>query len=584
VLHLLVSHEMPRKVTRCGLFSVPWGVACVLLLTTFLQQAACARPEPGTGTAVARSELHSGNEHDVVVFTPDGGRHAEHSKGEEVHEDGLSAHQAAASGRPVRRKLINLQTPGGTLFFHQPLVNCLTYNATNTSALAAFYPSCCTLDAPTCAARCESVPTCKAFKFAWYMNTQPPASSVPAVAPGQQWTWCLLVDWYDITTCTAELRWDPNSNASGVPQVSRPQDIWDMYYKAANQSYTAAGTWNLLFSAWYQVAALQPPPPPGNSSQGTAVVIDKSLTAGLAVGLGVPFCLAVGAGLLLAVIKCGLLPGLATSPKAPAHSAAKTMTRSTDDGGEESLKFVPDPSRQYDVFVSYRRQHLKVADTVHSKLLLAGLRVFFDRSGGMAGRPFETELFKAVRDSPVFAPIIMLEDFQFWSKHDAKLPDYTLAEYLIAMHWARKGRVQLVFPLLVGEWSEGTTSHGGDRDYLLRNPKFKTYRDALPDIAPAATIARVNSMFASVEGAGEGLDPVLQKATVRDIIVGSLSKTGATQAPAGAAAASKDPSPNTVRGMLEMDAVLLYGPDEQAGLVLRHRYAESCLTALYGQR
>ena len=94
----------------------------------------------------------------------------------------------------------------------------------------------------------------------------------------------------------------------------------------------------------------------------------------------------------------------------------------------------------------------------------------------------------------------------------------------------------------------------------------------------------MNSMFASVEGAGEGLDPVLQKATVRDIIVGSLSKTGATQAPAGAAAASKDPSPNTVRGMLEMDAVLLYGPDEQAGLVLRHRYAESCLTALYGQR
>ena len=102
----------------------------------------------------------------------------------------------------------------------------------------------------------------------------------------------------------------------------------------------------------------------------------------------------------------------------------------------------------------------------------------------------------------------------------------------------------------------------------------------------------VNSMFAEVEGKAAALDPMLQKATVRDIIVGyGLGNHAAAAAAAAAAGTGEAPAgvkealaTNGVRGILEMDAVMLYGPDEQAGLVLRHRYAEACLNALYGKR
>jgi hypothetical protein len=72
--------------------------------------------------------------------------------------------QAARAGHePVRRKLINLQTPAAS-YFHQPLVNCFNYSivlpATET-------PACCTLTAAQCAARCDATPGCLAFKYAW---------------------------------------------------------------------------------------------------------------------------------------------------------------------------------------------------------------------------------------------------------------------------------------------------------------------------------------------------------------------------------------------------------------------------------
>ena len=565
---------MPRRSLRLG------GVhsLTLLLLLCGTPTLLAARPQPlsdGPHTGLASQGR---SEPELLVFTRGGVLSADAGEGDESSPGDLPTH-----GGPVRRKLISLTTPVGTKFFHQPLVNCLTYNSTNMTMYPSIYPACCTLIPADCATRCESVPTCTAFKFAWYMNSQPAPSSVPPVSAEQQWAWCLLMDWFDISTCIAELRWDPESNATGVPVDVRPQDIFDTYYRGSNKTLPEAETWKLFYTAWATVAALQPPPPPGNSTPSSP--LDVPLTAGLTVGLGVPACLAAGALLLFALLRCGLLPGLAHP------SSGKQAEELVGLGPDGLVVRKPDLSRTYDVFVSYRRQHLKVADAVHSKLVLAGLRVFFDRSGGMAGRPFETELFKAVRDSPVFAPIITLEDVEFWSKHDPTKADYTLAEYLIAMHWARKGRVQLVFPLLVGGWSESATQ-GGERDYLLRNPQFKKFRDALPTAVPAATVAMVNSMFAEVEGKTSCLDPALQKASVRDIIVGyGLASHAAAAAAAAAAGAAEAPAgamealvTNSVRGILEMDAVMLYGPDEQAGLVLRHRYAEACLNALYGKR
>ena len=88
-----------------------------------------------------------------------------------VAYDSLASLPAEASPKELdspsslaRRKLISLTTPGGTKFFHQPLVNCLSYNATNMALYPSLYPACCTLTAADCAARCEAVPTCTGCK------------------------------------------------------------------------------------------------------------------------------------------------------------------------------------------------------------------------------------------------------------------------------------------------------------------------------------------------------------------------------------------------------------------------------------
>jgi hypothetical protein len=73
--------------------------------------------------------------------------------------------QAARAGHePVRRKLINLQTPAAS-YFHQPLVNCFNYSILQPPASVS--PACCALTAAECAARCDATPGCLAFKYAW---------------------------------------------------------------------------------------------------------------------------------------------------------------------------------------------------------------------------------------------------------------------------------------------------------------------------------------------------------------------------------------------------------------------------------
>jgi hypothetical protein len=384
------------------------------------------------------------------------------------------------------------------------------------------------------------------------MNTQPTATDTPTAAPaGQHWTWCIMMDFYEIASCKAVLRMDPSANFT----QARPQDIWDTYYRYATDATPQAGSWTLFFSNWADMTT--PPPSP-------AAGVDVPTVVGLSVGLGAPLALALVALMLMLLLgRCALRSGAgAGRPAAPR----------------------PDLSRKHDVFLSYRRTELQMADAVHDKLALAGLRVFYDRSGAMAGRLFEQELFVAIRDAPVFAPVITLADVLRWAAHDAATPDFTLAEIVVALHFARAGRVQLVFPLLVGEAIERPdAAGGGERDYLFSNAQFKAARDALPAVIPAATLTLVASMFEAV-GAGQTLDPALAAATVRDLILGAAPGTHA-KAPAGAeeehvSVSVTEGGASWLRGILEMDAVFLYGPDEQSGLVLRHRYAESMVAAL----
>jgi hypothetical protein len=398
------------------------------------------------------------------------------------------------------------------------------------------------------------------------MNTQPDATQTPTAAPaGQQWTWCMMLNAYEPFSCSAELRWDPSANFTQV----RPQDIFDMYYRYQTPTTPQAGSWGLFFDAWKNVTTPPGPPPlaPARASEDTVV--------GLTVGLGAPLALALAA--LAALLLLGGCVRAGAGAGRPARPGAAWR---------------PDASRAHDVFLSYRRTELQTADAVHDKLALAGLRVFYDRSGAMAGRPFEQELFRAIRDAPVFAPLITLADVQRWAAHAADAPpDFTLAEVIVALHFSRAGRVRLIFPLLVGEAVERPAAvGGGERDYLFANPLFKAARDALPAVVPAATLALVAAMFAA-EGGGAALDAALATATVRDLILGAEGMHAA-EAPAGAAEArstelvsvSVQGAGAAVRGILEMDAVFLYGPDEQSGLVLRHRYAEAMVAALSDAR
>ena len=87
-------------------------------------------------------------------------------------------------------------------------------------------------------------------------------------------------------------------------------------------------------------------------------------------------------------------------------------------------------SFNFDVFLSYRRLDGRIVDAVQDKLLLNSLRVFKDVNGHMAGRPFDVELFRVIRDSAVFVPVLTLEGMRRLASLTAESADFTLAEYI----------------------------------------------------------------------------------------------------------------------------------------------------------
>jgi hypothetical protein len=89
-----------------------------------------------------------------------------------------------------------------------------------------------------------------------WMNTQPAAADTPTAAPeGQQWSWCVLMDFYEIASCKALLRMDPSANYT----QARPSDIWDTYYRYATDATPQASSWTLFFNNWGNVTT--PPLP-----------------------------------------------------------------------------------------------------------------------------------------------------------------------------------------------------------------------------------------------------------------------------------------------------------------------------------
>jgi len=246
----------------------------------------------------------------------------------------------------------------------------------------------------------------------------------------------------------------------------------------------------------------------------------------------------------------------------------------------------------HDVFISYRRTDADLADAVRDNLLLSGLRVWYDGGGAMAGRPFEDELFKAVRDAPVLSIILTVGCIQSWAfGHDPRRVDFVLAELIMALHFqltlGYRGRH--IFPLLVGPWSARAGEPGiGEREWMLSSPLYQhaiaeLTRADLPPVVPAATLDFTAALV--LRGSGGKLHPALRDVTMRQLMVGSAAGKGGGQvhelAPEGsdAAATGTDDSGGLV-GLLNISPVVLSGPDEQASLVLRHRYAATICKAL----
>ena len=245
-----------------------------------------------------------------------------------------------------------------------------------------------------------------------------------------------------------------------------------------------------------------------------------------------------------------------------------------------------------DVFLSYRRTDADLADAVRDNLLLSGLRVWYDRGGAMAGRPFEDELFKAVRDSPALSIILTVGCIQSWAfGHDPRRVDFVLAELIMALHFqltlGHRGRH--IFPLLVGPWSARAGEAGfGEREWMPSSPQYQQAiselaRADLPPVVPAATLDLAAALI--LRGGGCRLHPALRGVTMQQLMVGSAAGKGGVQvhelAPEGsdAAATGTDDSGGLV-GLLNIRPVVLSGPDEQASLVLRHRYAATISKAL----
>jgi hypothetical protein len=108
------------------------------------------------------------------------------------------------------------------------------------------------------------------------MNTQQPAEAdTPTAAPaGQQWTWCVLMDFYEIASCRAVLRMDPSANYT----QARPQDIWDTYYRYATDATPPAGSWTIFYNTTHN-ATTPPPPPPINLQTATASYFHQPLVS-----------------------------------------------------------------------------------------------------------------------------------------------------------------------------------------------------------------------------------------------------------------------------------------------------------------
>jgi hypothetical protein len=263
------------------------------------------------------------------------------------------------------------------------------------------------------------------------------------------------------------------------------------------------------------------------------------------------------------------------------------LQRQADSLRSASLLGSPRAAKRWDVFLSYRREDHALVDIIADKLTLAGLRVFVDRRGAMAGKPFDSELFAAIASSTTFTPVITLAALHALSEGGTRdqegAADFALGEALAALHLWRCGVVPLVYPLLVGpEVPSATDVRGSDWAPLLGSEAFRDARAALSARPHAPTLALVEALCQRHPGTPP-LAEDLRNASVRDLICGPHG--GAAHRPAPVSESSEveevGSAPSTLQcGLLSFDACLLLGPTRDMDLHIRSRFAAHLRAAL----
>jgi hypothetical protein len=207
----------------------------------------------------------------------------------------------------------------------------------------------------------------------------------------------------------------------------------------------------------------------------------------------------------------------------------------------------------YDIFLSYRRVDFAVVDVIADKLNIEALRVFVDRGGSMAGRPFDRELLCAIEATACFTPVITLHAMTVLANTTATQLDFTLVEYLVALHFSLTGKLKLIYPIMVGEETHDVNTRPY-WDALWQNSAFKAACNALPDTIPTTSLEFTDSVLRAEFGPSAALHSALRNATIRQIMFARNDNDGFT-------------------GLLRHDACSLTGLQEDADLYIRHRYA-----------
>jgi hypothetical protein len=155
------------------------------------------------------------------------------------------------------------------------------------------------------------------------------------------------------------------------------------------------------------------------------------------------------------------------------------------------LKDFLHPVLYYDIFVSYRWNDFDTnlagalfdktaSDVVTVSRNNRAVHVFLDRNRLKNGLNFVDSFSKSLINSTVVVPLISTKALERMFSHDPATRDNVLLEWLITLECVSAGKIEKVFPILVGS----TDADGNVAADFFASVKL----DLLPDVVPVETL------------------------------------------------------------------------------------------------